>query len=455
MDFIVKFIFGLFAILSTSMCFADLPITNQHNITINHKKISYNATVGVIPITQQGQVIATMSYIAYNVIQPTAAKPRPITFISSGGPGESSLDLNILNAGPKVLISNIDSHNYQMIDNPNTWLPFTDEVFIDITGSGLGRIVSEKDKQYLYSVKGDNDAFSQFIKKYLEQYNRADSKIYLAGESYAGFRSAYVANICQTQYHLKISGMVLLSPMLNVALVNPKLASTAELAIPTYYLVAGYNDHLRTLETLLANAKKMNKPLTRSEFADNLMGDGEKLSLLDGRFIVDTDISKIKPTADGIININLVMSPHFILLPAIQSYLHEDLNIPTDQTYIDAVKLHHHWTWNKDIGTNALPTLQNDLQTNLELSLLVFAGYYDAIVPYKATHAAINSLSVDDQTRIRVVDVASGHKLYIDPKARDDMFRCIQSFYNPDEKTNICYSPASLTFNSLKFVDTI
>ena len=88
---------------------------------------------------------------------------RPVTFAVNGGPGAASAYLDIGVIGPWRLPMDDEAHRAvaaaALIDNPETWLDFTDLVFIDPVGTGFSRLVEPDDARrdrYL-SIDGDVD----------------------------------------------------------------------------------------------------------------------------------------------------------------------------------------------------------------------------------------------------------------------------------------------------------
>ena len=101
--------------------------------------------------------------------------------------------------------------------NPDTWLDFTDLVFIDPVGTGFSRLVDPDDAlrdRYL-SVDGDTDAIADFILKWLTENGRTASPKYFVGESYGGFRGPLVAEALATDRGVGLDGLVLVSPVLD------------------------------------------------------------------------------------------------------------------------------------------------------------------------------------------------------------------------------------------------
>ena len=84
----------------------------------------------------------------------------------------------------------VPSQPVERIANPDTWLAFTDLVFVDPVGTGFSRLVDPDDRlrgRYL-SIDGDADALSDFILRWLTDNDRLRAPKFFVGESYGGFR---------------------------------------------------------------------------------------------------------------------------------------------------------------------------------------------------------------------------------------------------------------------------
>ena len=130
-----------------------------HHRTHHHRarpEAHYVATAGTLDLFgQDGNRNAKIFYTAYTLKGATADK-RPLTFAFNGGPGAASVYLHLGVAGPKIAaFANRDGANAQLTDNPDTWLPFTDLVFVDPIGTGWSRTAKADDaKNYLRRAAG-------------------------------------------------------------------------------------------------------------------------------------------------------------------------------------------------------------------------------------------------------------------------------------------------------------
>lgn len=194
--------------------------TVRQSIVLEGRRLEYEATVGSLPVFEEtGKTIAEVVFTAYTV----PGKNRPVTFALNGGPGASSVYLNLGTMGPKRVQfgDNGDSPSdpAQLIDNPGTWLDFTDLVFIDPVGTGFSRarVSAEEASKRFYSTKADIEYLSRIIYDWLVKNGRLMSPKYIAGESYGGFRAPRITHYLQTNLGVAMNGMVLVSPALEMA----------------------------------------------------------------------------------------------------------------------------------------------------------------------------------------------------------------------------------------------
>ena len=102
--------------------------------------------------------------------------------------------------------------------NAETWLDFTDLVFIDPAGTGYSRaLASSPDaRRRLWSVEGDIEYLAEAIRRWLDRFDRNVSPKYLLGESYGGFRVPRLARELAANQGTGVSGLVMISPALDL-----------------------------------------------------------------------------------------------------------------------------------------------------------------------------------------------------------------------------------------------
>ncbi|HXE78459.1 MAG TPA: peptidase S10, partial [Rhodanobacter sp.] len=238
-------------------------------VSVEGKSVSYDAVAGTLVVDGTGndesKPEVAIGYFAY-FKQGADASKRPITFIYNGGPGSSTMWLHMGAWGPKRVVTNDDTHTpaapYQVVNNDYSLLDASDLVFIDMPGTGFGRLLpqgaddaarakSHKElAKKIWGVDGDGQAFSRFITQFLTQHNRWNSPKYLYGESYGTTRSAVLAYILEHQDLVDLNGVILQSQILNFGTSvdgadrDPGNDLPYVLTLPTYAATAWYHHKL-------------------------------------------------------------------------------------------------------------------------------------------------------------------------------------------------------------------
>jgi carboxypeptidase C (cathepsin A) len=215
-----------------------------HKITIGGKELAYTATAGSLPMRDgKGESQGTVYYVAYTLDGATKAE-RPISFVFNGGPGAASAYLHIGALGPRVLAFGEDgapsSAASQLADNQESWLPFTDLVFVDPVGTGFSRAKNEEAAKQFWGVKQDIEALARFVRLYLARTDRLSAPKYLVGESYGGFRAAALPHRLATEEGVQLAGTILVSPVIEFGLmIGSEFSPLADaLRLPAYAAVA-------------------------------------------------------------------------------------------------------------------------------------------------------------------------------------------------------------------------
>jgi carboxypeptidase C (cathepsin A) len=192
--------------------------TVHQAMSLDGRELKYDTTVGSLPVLdEKGKTIASVMFTAYTM----PGANRPVTFALNGGPGASSVYLNLGAIGPKRVQFGAEgdspSDPSTPIDNAGTWLGFTDLVFIDPVGTGFSysQVSEEEAKKHFYNPKSDIEYLSRIIFDWLVKNERLASRKYLVGESYGGFRGPRITHYLQTRLGVAMNGVVLVSPFLD------------------------------------------------------------------------------------------------------------------------------------------------------------------------------------------------------------------------------------------------
>jgi carboxypeptidase C (cathepsin A) len=232
--------------------------TTKQTIVLPGRTLAFSATAGSIRLFDgKGEPQADIAFTAYQ-LDGADVTTRPVTFLFNGGPGAASAYLQLGAAGPwRLPITGdaaVSSASPDLQPNAETWLDFTDLVFIDPVGTGYSRFVATGDdvRRHFFSVDGDVNSLALTIRRWLEKSNRLLSPKFVASESYGGIRGPKVVRELQVDQGVGVKGLILLSPVLDFR----EFAGTSMLQ----YMVS--------LPTMAAVAREIKGPVTRADMAD-------------------------------------------------------------------------------------------------------------------------------------------------------------------------------------------
>lgn len=450
----------------------------KHTITLNGHTLNYQATAGALPIrAANGKILARMFYVAYTKLP--ASHARPLTFVFNGGPGAASAYLNLGAMGPKVVVMNKDGSlpppPSKLEANPDSWLAFTDLVFVDPVGTGYSRAVNAKANKDFWGVKQDTRAMAAFIRLYLALKERASSPIFLAGESYGGLRAAKLAYSLPSKSGIGVSGLVLISPALefsdlfangpgvimpdvlglpSMAAVNfydhgatTRQALAEKLKSVTHYALNGYLTALaagpavsqkvatpevtKLLGLPEAYVRKNYGDVSLSQFAKNYH-PGRQLSRYDGT-VSGPDTEPASPFLSGPDPVLDRTIPVFT--STFTDYVRHDLGYKTDVSYrLLNRKISEKWNYGLKPTDQGYVGAMNDLQKaralNPSLQVLIASGYTDMVTPFFGVRYLVNQMPpLAGAVPIEMKDYLGGHMMYLRPASRDALMEDAAAMY--------------------------
>jgi carboxypeptidase C (cathepsin A) len=218
--------------------------TTRQTLDLPGRSLAFTATAGSIRLFDgKGEPQADIAYTSYQLDDADRAS-RPVTFLFNGGPGAASAYLQLGNSGPWRLAINAEavtpSTSPDLQPNAETWLDFTDLVFIDPVGTGYSRFVAsgEDVRKRFYSIDGDVNSIALVIRRWLEKYDRLVSPKFVAGESYGGIRGPKIVNNLQTEQGVGVRGLILISPLFDFREFTGSSILQYVASLPTYAAVA-------------------------------------------------------------------------------------------------------------------------------------------------------------------------------------------------------------------------
>ncbi len=433
--------------------------------------------------------LAHMFYVAY-FKRDANAQQRPITFLYNGGPGSSTVWLHMGSFGPKrVETDDTDTHlaaaPYKLVDNANSLLDVSDLVFIDMPGTGFGRLTGKDAGKAFWGIDEDGHAYGRFVRRFLSQYNRWNSPKYIFGESYGTTRSAVLSNILENEENIDLNGVILLSQIFNFTVdvdgahQNPGIDLAYELALPTYAATALYHHKLPQehpdqqaflkevedfamgpYEQALAKGTDLSQSekqaiaaklhdytglpvdylmhgdlrISGGQFEKTLQADTDDTTgRLDTRF-TGPSIDPLSEEAAYDPQSSAISSAYVALF---NEYVRNTLKYGAGQTYLPDAYGAAGFTWDFKRHGFPLMNVSNDLatamKTNPKLKVLVNGGYYDLATPFYAALYEDKHLPITDKlaSNIQYDWYESGHMVYVKGSAlkqlHDNVARFIKS----------------------------
>ena len=469
----------------------DQSVKTRHTIAIDGAQLAYTATAGTLRgRLEKSDAEAAVFYVSYDKDGEDLAT-RPITFVFNGGPGSSAAWLHVGGLGPRRLA--LGEHGAileppaRLVDNAETWLRFTDLVFVDPVGTGFSRAVGKGeasaggDGRPFWGIKSDLRSLAEFIRLYLTRNDRWASPKYLAGESYGGFRAAALVELLPAKGGIELNGAILISPVIEYTLnlgndyLNlmpwvtfvPSYAATA-FHYGKYRGAGGKLDQItaeaeafsrselllalasgaprksaevsRILEHLAAitgldvgEVQRHRGRITAEVFATRLLEDsGRVVGIYDGSVSAPDPepFSTAYPARDP--SLDPLVAP---VVSSFNAYVRDELHYRTDLRYdLMNPDVARAWNW-AEAGLGDLPgvgpRLRSALALNPKLKVLVAHGYFDLATPYFASKYVVERLELDEtiSPNLSLSVYPGGHMFYTRADARKQFYRDAKALY--------------------------
>ena len=434
---------------------------SKQSLDLPGRTLHFTATAGFVRLVDDKNApeadIATTAYVLDGADPAT----RPVTFVVNGGPGMASAWLQMGAVGP-WRVPMVAAPSASAIPQPNadTWLDFTDLVFLDPVGTGYSRFVAQGDdvRKRLWSVGGDIDSLSQTIRRWLDKSGRIASPKFLLGESYGGFRAPRLARQLSEQYGVGLRGLVMISPVLDYGNHSGALD------------LLGYAVQLPSMDAAVREAH--GQPFGRADLADaETYASGPFLAdvlrgvadpAATGR-VVDkvSSLTGLDPSLvrqhRGLVSSRMFVHEHDRATGRIDSLYDSTVALPdpypefTDERNADpmldglrapltsgmmAVYQMLHWRpdgpvyrlvsdeaarqWDYGRGFNraeSFDALRQALALDPALHVIIAHGVFDLVCPYYGTQLLLNQIPpTSGGDRVRLLTLPGGHMFY----SRDD-----------------------------------
>lgn len=428
---------------------------------------------------------------------------RPITFVFNGGPGAASAYLHVGALGTRRVEFAENGHLLppptRLVDNAESWLGFTDLVFVDPVGTGFSRTVEnpetdakpkgegaakKKPNQAFFGLKRDLESLGEFMSRYLSENDRWDSPVYIAGESYGGFRVAKLARLLTEKYGIGLSGAILISPALEFALLDtsdydllhwmdgfPSMAAAA-----TFHGRSGVFAEDTPLDEVLAEAERF----ATTEFAtflaqgasmptekrNRILSRAARLLGLPREFVVRNEgrirqyrfvreLLREQGKVLGLYDATITSRDPFpdregfewpdptlagierVFTAGINKRLRSELGIDTDREY-HLLSYEVNKAWKVDLERHALMSqigatddLRYGMSLNPFMKVFITHGIYDLVTPYFSTNRIRNLMRLDPTAarNLTVRHFGGGHMFYAWEKSRIAFRDEMEAFY--------------------------
>jgi carboxypeptidase C (cathepsin A) len=447
----------------------------EQSISIDGKILHYTVTVGTLPIhNNDGKEVGQVVYTAYTVNAPN----RPVTFAVNGGPGASSVYLNFGAIGPKHLqgIGNegdSPSDPATLVDNPGTWLDFTDLVFIDPIGTGFSRSLVPEDqaRKLFYSTEPDIHYLSRVIYDWLVKNDRLESRKYLVGESYGGFRGPRITYYLQSQLGVAMNGVVLVSPYLNPTIEQDGNLSPIPWMVTLPSITAA---HLEREHQLTPQAMAGVISYTLGDYATALIKgtsdpaatkamiqkvtemtglDPEFVKYSGGRLetgaylrevwreqgklgsIYDSNVTSYDPfpySPDQEANDPILASIIAPTTTAMVNFVTQTVGWKVDARYNAlSYEVNQAWSHDAELRKGSAAQLRQAVAADPKLRVIIAHGWNDLSCPFMGSVLTVNQIPVmGDPTRVQVHEYPGGHMFYTRLSSREALKKDVKQMYS-------------------------
>lgn len=449
--------------------------------TAEAQDTSWTASAGMIAIGEDPErPDAELFHVDY-ILEGADPATRPVTFLVNGGPGGASIFLHIAAIGPLTIGSPGDGTfpavPARLEPNPDSWIGFTDLVFIDPVGTGYSRMLPGPDGQpgdptRYYAVDSDIHSIARFIRQWLTANDRWGSPKALAGESYGGQRVSGLSRLLSQDYGINLNMAILISPALQnempdtrYSVLGPITMFPTEAAIAAHWGLNGEPPGPEALEEFerfalheyaggllrLGRADEVTRNaffdqvagmiglptefvarkrarISDQDFATALLADrGLMIDRYDGTVATENPV----PEQPGLAVFDRSLAVLTgVLLPPFMEYIRSDVGYRTDRAYIP-LNMEVNIAWDRASQTGGPEDLALSLAQNPDLRALVVHGMHDLATPYFRTKYVLEQALVNPEARKRLLFgvYPGGHMFYLQKASRAAFAADVRRFY--------------------------
>lgn len=466
----------------------DQKTSKKFTATFGGEEVAYTATAAT-QVFESSEEKVSYFYMSYTKddADPTT---RPIVFCFNGGPGSSTVWLNLGLYGPKRMQFDEDGFKVGMqgrlVDNEQSILDVADVVCIDAMGTGFSRTAKKGEEKKFHHFKKDIEAFSEFIVHYLNRNGRWASPKFLSGESYGTLRGAGIARELFVNHNVEFNGIMFISMILNYQtsaidsanmLVHPGNDLPFAVYLPTYAATARYHGRLADeyqsmpIDDFMDEVEEfaLGEYWSALALGDQIDDDrrkqvAERLSAytgLDAGFIDHYDlriqimrfckellrdqhrtVGRIDSRYTGIDRVKagnvIEADPSMdatggVATAALNHYLREEIGFETEDIYkIMGLEVWENWDY-EDFKGKYVDTSENFrelLSRSRGTKVLVANGYYDLATPHFATEYTFSHMGLDPEVRgnVQLTYYEAGHMMYVHKPSLDQLATDLREF---------------------------
>jgi len=447
----------------------------DQSMELDGKTLHYTVTVSALPVRDKnGAVSGEVVVTSYTV----PGKDRAVTFLLNGGPGASSVFLNFGAIGPKHLQGagnegDSPSDLPELVDNQGTWLDFTDLVFIDPIGTGFSRskVSEDETKKEFYSTEPDIEYLSRIMYDWLVKNDRMESRKYLVGESYVGFRGPRITYYLQSQLGVGLNGVVLVSPYLNPTIEQNGNLSPIPWMITLPSITAANLERQKKL-TLEAMADVI--AYTEGEYAttlikgradqaatDRMIAKVTQMTGLDPEFVkysggrLDTraylrEVYREQGKLGSVYDSNVTSFDPFPYAPeqeandpilasmiapvttAMVDFITHTVGWKVDARYNTlSYEVDEAWTHDNALRSGSVAQLRQAVAADPKLRVLIVHGWNDLSCPFMGSILTVQQMPLmGDPTRVSVLEFPGGHMFYTRELGRVELRKDVMEMYS-------------------------
>jgi len=342
--------------------------------------------------------------------------------------------------------------------------------------------LTEKSREY-WKIKRDLESLAEFISSFLSRHHRWDSPVFVAGESYGGFRGAKLARLMQETYGVGLNGAILISPALEFALLDesdydvlpwidriPSMAGaalhhgrSASTGKADLWEVLKSAEDFATgdLATLLVRGSALPESARKRTMhrLSRLVGVSEQyLSTLGGRIAAaqfTRELLREEGLVCGLYDATVSAPDPFpgreryegpdptlrsierVFAAGINAHLRRSLEVDTERRY-HLLSMEVNRNWQVDLERHALDSqigatddLRYALTLNPHMKVRISHGIYDLVTPYFATNRIVAQLRLEQSVadNVSLVHYPGGHMFYAWEESRRSFTADAAEFY--------------------------